>query len=383
VLSDQSRPSGHSVGSAADQYPRQQFRLSVRIAAGLLIFAAVVACLEIGLRIALSAPDAELVRVKADLYRRLYTPEELRTSDPSLPRRVNPCVHPGLPGLNWDPRFGFAAKRLDKACARELFKSAATSVVLFGGSAMNSSGAPNHLTTIDHYAFGDDQSVVSINLAESAARLSNMSARFLHEVIELRPKVAVFLVGLNEFNSIRFGGPPGDDFFWTAGVSRRVHHPMMFLLDKAVEKSRLAQVLLIQTGIYPSARQPSKHVDMKMVDMDVDYYFRTQEQTAILCKSYSIRCIFILQPTPLARDHLNDRERLLVQAHSKIYPEDAKMIARGYRLLRAGRGGNRVLDPSALFDGVADANFDPNHFTKIGNAILGKYIRDVALEREP
>jgi hypothetical protein len=59
------------------------------------------------------------------------------------------------------------------------------------------------------------------------------------------------------------------------------------------------------------------------------------------------------------------------------------MIARGYRLLRAGRGGNRVLDPSALFDGVADANFDPNHFTKIGNAILGKYIRDVALEREP
>ena len=158
---------------------------------------------------------------------------------------------------------------------------------------------------------------------------------------------------------------------------------MMFLLDKVIDESRLAQVLLIQTGIYPSARQPSKHVDMKLVDMDVDYYFRAQEQTAILCKSYSIRCYFILQPTPLAKEHLSDGDRLMVEQHLKNYPEDGKMIRRGYGLLRAGRDGNRVLDPSELFDGIADANFDPNHFTKIGNAILGKYIRDLALQREP
>ena len=122
---------------------------------------------------------------------------------------------------------------------------------------------------------------------------------------------------------------------------------------------------------------------MKLVDTDVDYYFRTQELTAILCKNYSIRCYFILQPTPLAKEHLNDNERLMVEQHLKNYPEDGKMIGRGYSLLRAGRDGNGVLDPSELFDGVADANFDPNHLTKIGNAILGKYIRDLALQREP
>jgi hypothetical protein len=84
--------------------------------------------------------------------------------------------------------------------------------------------APNYLTTIDYYAFARDENFVSINLAESFARLSDMSARFIHEIIELRPNVAVFLVGFNEFHAMQYGGLPGDDFYWTAGVSRRVHH---------------------------------------------------------------------------------------------------------------------------------------------------------------
>jgi len=138
---------------------------------------------------------------------------------------------------------------------------------------MNSALAPNYLTTIDHYAFGGDERMVSINLAESAARLSNMLARFIFEVVELRPNVAVFLVGNPEFTSIQYGGLPDDDFYWTAGVSRRIHHPMMFFLDKLVNESKVAQVLLIQTGAYPSARRTGKRIDLTLVDKVVDYYF--------------------------------------------------------------------------------------------------------------
>jgi hypothetical protein len=39
-----------------------------------------------------------------------------------------------------------------------------------------------------------------------------------------------------------------------------------------------------------------------------------------------------------------------------------------------------VQDASGLFDGVADAYFDVEHFTKVGNALLGKYIHDAILQ---
>lgn len=352
------------------------FRLSVRVLAGLMSFTITAGCLEIGLRLWSLATDANIARLKDDAYRRLYSQDELRVPDPSLPLRGNRCVRLNLDGLHWDPRFGYGAKTLDKRCAKELFKSAKTRVVLLGASTMDSAFAPNYLTAIDHYAFGGDESVVSINLAESGARLSNMLARFLHEVIELRPNVAVFLVGLNEFSSIRYGGLPGDDFYWTAGVSRRVHHPMMFFLDKAIEESKLAQLLFIQTGIYRSARLTGRKVDLALVDQDIDYYFRTQEYTAVLCKHYSIKCMFILQPTPLVQSHLNDRDHLIVQEHLKYFPQDREIIGRGYSLLKMGRNDNHLLDPSELFDGVPDAYFDVDHFTKVGNALLGRYIHE-------
>ncbi|MGC2587937.1 MAG: hypothetical protein WA445_16945, partial [Pseudolabrys sp.] len=109
-----------------------------------------------------------------------------------------------LVGMHWDPRFGLASKTLDKACAKELFKSARTKVVLLGGSTMGSAFAPNYLTTIENYAFARDEDFVSINLSESYARLSDMSARFIHEIVELRPDAAVFLVGFNEFHAMQY-----------------------------------------------------------------------------------------------------------------------------------------------------------------------------------
>jgi hypothetical protein len=358
----------------------QHFRLSVRIFAGLVCFIITVGCLEIGLRLWSFAMNTDITRLKDDTYRRLYSPEELRWTEPSLSLQANPCVRRNLGGMRWDPRFGFASKILDKACAKDLFKSGETKVVLLGGSTMDSALAPNYLTTIDHYAFGGDASVVSINLAESGARLSNMLARFLYEVIELRPNVTVFLVGPLEFTSIQYGGLPADDFYWTASVSRRVHHPMMFFLDKAIEESKLAQALLIQTGIYPSARRTGKKIDLTLVDEAVDYYFRTQENIEAICEHYAIKCIFILQPNILVQSHLNARDRLIVQVDLKNFPQDQEITSRGFALLKKGRDGNHLLDPSGLFEGVPDAYFDVVHLTKVGNALLGKYIHDAVVQ---
>ncbi len=369
---------------STDQYPLghvHHFRLSVRILAGLVFFIIIAGSLEIGLRLWSLATDAKMVRFRDDIYGRLYSPAELRRSEQILPRQGGRCVRQQRQGMNWDPQFGLASKTLDMACAKELFKSARTKVVLLGGSTMGSAFAPNYLTTIENYAFARDEDFVSINLSESYARLSDMLARFIHEIIELRPNVAVFLVGFNEFHAMQFGGLPGDDFYWTAGVTRRVHHPMMFLLDKAIDSSELAQALLIQTGIYLSPRATRK-IDLTLVDQEVDYYFRMQEYTSVLCRQYSIKCFFILQPTPLVQSNLNDRDRLLVQERLKNFPQSQEIMTRGYALLKRGRNGNRVLDASALFDGVADAYFDVEHFTKVGNALLGKYIHDAIIQSE-
>ena len=369
---------------STDQHPQghaHHFRLSVRILAGLVFFIIIAGSLEIGLRLWSFAKDAKMMRLQDDIYGRLYSPAELRRSEQILPRQGGQCVRQRWQGMHWDPRFGLASKTLDMTCAKKLFKSAKTKVVLLGGSAMGSAFAPNYLTTIEYYAFARDEDFVSINLSESYARLSDMSARFIHEIIELQPNVAVFLVGFNEFHAVQFGGLPGDDFYWTAGVTRRVHHPMMFLLDKAIDSSKLAQALLIQTGVYLSPRATRK-IDLTLVDQEVDYYFRTQEYTSVLCRQYSIKCLFILQPTPLVQSKLNDRDRLIVQERLENFPQSQEIMTRGYALLKSGRNGNRVLDASALFDGVADAYFDVEHLTKVGNALLGKYIHDAILRSE-
>ena len=76
---------------------------------------------------------------------------------------------------------------------------------MFGGSTMAGVGTLNYLTSLDYYAFGPHEDIVSINLAEPGARLSNSLARFMDEVTDLKPDVALFLDGFNEFYSS--GGP--------------------------------------------------------------------------------------------------------------------------------------------------------------------------------
>jgi hypothetical protein len=140
------------------------------------------------------------------------------------------------------------------------------------------------------------QDFASINLAESGARHKNMSIRFQREVIPLSPDIVIFLDGFNEFNSIRYGGKPSDDFYWTAGVKDRVHSPYRLYIDKLVEVSKLAETALIRTGIYNSSRLGKVKISDNEIAESADQYIADMQITKNLCKAYQIKCLFILQP---------------------------------------------------------------------------------------
>src|SRR5262245_21889872 len=243
---------------------------------------------------------------------------------------------------------------------------------MFGGSTMAGVGTVSYLTSLDYYAFGPYENIVSINLAEPGARLSNSLARFMDEVTDLKPDVALFLDGFNEFYSIRQGGRPGDDTHWTLGVRRRVETPIMSLLDRALNQSRLAQITLIATGIFPSARRVPKQVDFALVDEDVGYYLRARESAEALCAHYQVKCLFILQPIAVLEEAPIGSTEAIVRENEKYFPHDREIFSRGYRQIRKVRG-DRYLDASQLLKNMPDAYVDVVHLSKAGNATLGRF----------
>jgi hypothetical protein len=166
---------------------------------------------------------------------------------------------------------------------------------MFGGSTMANVGAINYLTSLDYYAFGQHEDVVSINLAEPGARLSNMLARFMDEVTDLKPDVALFLDGFNEFYSIHVAGRPGDDTHWTVGVRRRVEALIMSLLTGIESESALGS----SGRAFSQARDTFRDRSISRVWTSVGYYLRARGLQKPLCAHHQVKCLFILQPIPV------------------------------------------------------------------------------------
>ena len=361
-----------SQNPAAKAEPKT-FRPAVKIAAALLVLAvfAVFAKLFFWL-----APDFGWTTPSnvADLASPLiYSKEELRRDLPHFTERQGGKCIEIRSGLNWDPRFGFASKKLDKDCVRKLFTAHEKAVVLMGGSAMENNQAPNYLTTIDSYAFGNDTSFASLNLAESGARHSNMLIRFLHEVVELHPTYVVFLDGFNEFNSVRLGGDPEDDFYWTAGVKDRVQRPFIYYRDKLLEKSRLLQALAVKTGFINSARVPRDFIDPKGVVQAAEYYVKMRAYTETMCEAYRIKCIFVVQPVALLDNAPNEAAKKATVDHLKSFISDVGVYKGGYEYIFS-KAGTKVLDATRLFEGQDDIYIDVVHFNKRGSKLIGEFI---------
>jgi hypothetical protein len=193
-----------------NERPNSQYRTAVRIAAIILYSVLVIGGLELGLRVALPGFEVKQFSLAAEIQSKLNTAEENRPDLPMyLPRQGGECVRQDKAKFHWNERFGFSSKALDKRCVRKLFSSGKVRVVMLGGSTMANAGAANYLTTLDYYAFGQHEDIVSINLGEPGARLWNMVARFMEEVTDLKPDVVLFLTGGNEFVADLGGQPIG------------------------------------------------------------------------------------------------------------------------------------------------------------------------------
>ena len=364
--------------SATASEDRKTFRPSVKIAAAMLLLVVFVVLAELLLRLA-PLLDAKPTSVRKDSgSSELYTKDELRRDLPRYTERQGRDCFEIRSGFNWNPLFGFSTKKLNKDCARKLFTAHKKSVVLMGGSAMENTQTPNYLSSIDTYAFGNDQAIASLNLAESGARHSNMLARFLDEVVELHPTYVVFLDGFNEFNSVRYGGDPEDDFYWTAGVRDRVHRPFLFLRDKLVESSRILQLLAVKSGFINSARMVRSHIDPRLVEQAAEYYVKTRAYTEAICKAYAIKCIFIVQPISLLEKTPSNSATEATQAHVRSFPSDIEVYTTGYNYIFR-KTGDKVRDATHLFEGKDDIYLDVVHFNKRGSKLIGEFIRS-ALE---
>lgn len=363
-------------GQPTTGHQGQTFSPAVKIAAAVFVvvlLAAVALLSEYVMRVRPDSAAAPPTQGAEQATPALYSAEELRRDLPHFAaRQGGECVEI-RPGLNWDPRFGFASKKLDKDCARHLFAAYPKSVVLLGGSAMENNQAPNYLTTIDNYAFGGDDSFASLNLAESGARHSNMLIRFLHEVVELHPTYVVFLDGFNEFNSVRLGGAPEDDFYWTASVQDRVQNQWRFFRDKLIEKSQLLQAIAVKTGFINSARVPRDYIDPKGVEQAAAYYVKMRDYTQTICDAYEIKCIFIIQPVALLEKAPTEAAKRAAQEHLKSFLADDGVYKSGYDYIFR-KAGDKVLDASHLFEGKDDIYIDVVHFNKRGSELIGKFI---------
>ena len=269
--------------------------------------------------------------------------------------------------FSWNQWWGYSERNLDFSCAQQLFKNKSLKIVFMGGSAMANAEAPNYLSHVEFYATQNLKDFASINLAESGARHKNMSIRFQREVIPLSPDIVIFLDGFNEFNSIRYGGKPSDDFYWTAGVKDRVHSPYRLYIDKLVEVSKLAETALIRTGIYNSARLGKAKISDKEIAESADQYIADMQITKNLCEAYQIKCLFILQPHVF--NSTNNEHLKIIEHAESIFPGFKKSIQSGYKLIELNCFD--CVNATNLLNNSSNTFIDPVHFEKEGGKMLG------------
>ena len=284
--------------------------------------------------------------------------------------------------LNWHPRYGYYDKTKNLDCINKLFSANTTNVVFFGGSVMANNRTPNYLTSIEYYAFKENmEDYRSINFAVAGSRLSNELAQF----IEYIPKInnidlVIFLDGVNEFQSIRYNGLPDDDYYWTAGVNLRVHEPLRFFFDILIDRSKIAEIVLINILDYKSSRiSKNRKLDLIEIKKSYEDYKYRKKITKTLCQSLKIKCLFLLHPVFYTSDNLNGYQDKLVNEYTlKFHPNYPDLVKYGYGFLSKEED---IIDLSKKFNNVENIFFDEAHTNKIGAEILGNEIFKLIIKK--
>ena len=334
--------------------------------------------IELSLRIlSVNLPASDL---KSSLYKE-YSIEELDLSIPFRHKNHGgECIKPRfIKKMQWHPRFGYNDKNINFDCVEKLFSEGKTNVIFMGGSAMANYETPNFLTSIEHYMFKNSDEFRSINLAESGARLSNELSIFIEYVpkMKIKPDIIIFFDGYNEFNGVRYNGEPDDDFYWAAGVKRRVHEPYKFYFDIVMERSHLFKFLLHGILGLSSARiQPVEIAKSKIIESARDYVYR-KNILDNLCSVYKIKCIYVLQPVFVLSKNLNGKTDQQISKWILKHFKNDKMIYKiGYaEILNFNRSVKYNL--TNIFDNQSNIYFDYVHTNKYGSKIIGKELRKI------
>jgi hypothetical protein len=317
---------------------------------------------------------------KSALYKE-YSIEELDLSIPFRHKNHGgECVKPRfIKKMQWHPRFGYNDKNINFDCLEQLFSEGKTNIIFMGGSAIANYETPNFLTSIEYYMFENSDEFRSINLAERGARLSNELSIFIEYVpkMKIKPDIIIFFDGYNEFNAIRYNGEPDDDFFWAAGVKRRVHEPYKFYFDIVIERSHLFKFLLHDIFGLSSARiQPDEIAKAKIIESARDYVYR-KNILDNLCSVYKIKCIYILQPVfVLSKNLIGKTDQQISKLILKHFKNDEMIYKIGYaEILNLDRSVKYNL--TNIFDNQSNIYFDYVHTNKYGSKIIGKELRKI------
>ena len=101
-----------------------------------------------------------------------------------------------------------------------------------------------------------------------------------------------------------------------------------------------------------------------------DYTFR-KKIIEILCKNFSIKCIFTLQPAIFFdKTRKSFDEKIYKYYQKKFFEEKINLYLIGYKKIILEN--KNIIDLSELFNGKENIFIDASHFNKNGSKILGE-----------
>lgn len=281
--------------------------------------------------------------------------------------------------MQWHPRFGFHDYEVNLNCLENLFNKKKINIIFFGGSVMANDFAPNYLTSLEYYMKSEGLEFNSINLATTGARLSNNLSRFIEYIPKLKnkPDYIIFLDGYNEFTSIKYGGKPENDFYWTAGVERRIHKPFNYYIDLILERSFFLSTVNKYLIKYNSRQFNFNKITADEVKKSAEDYIYRKEIILDLCSFYQIKkCIFILQPSFILSSNLNSKTDVEIRKNIlNIFPQELEIYQIGYQSIM--KNNKDVYNLSNILDGINGTFYDYCHFNKKGYKILANHLVEI------
>jgi hypothetical protein len=304
--------------------------------------------------------------------------EKDKTLDFKLKKHGFDCVKPRfITKMQWNPRYGWSDKEIDINCIDSLFKKNTVNTVFFGDSTIDNYEAPNYLTSLEYFTFGESDKFRSINLSEGGSRLSDQIALFLEYIPKLKtkPSIAFFFNGYHEFTSIQYNGNPKYNFYWTTTINNRIHNPIIFFYQAILDKSKILKFISNKLLKINHSRNKILKVDKKKIILAAEEYNYQKHIAENICEIYNIKCFFILQPIFVKSKNLNGNiDNYLKEKLSKSTIEhDKELYDYAYNYILSKE--DNVLNFSNLFDNQDNIFFDYVRLNKYGIEIISEELK--------